>query len=329
VQKSSCRSCSLAVLVSLALFSGGLLLPLGLAAPNDQVPIRLSGTKWPLPDDLQKQFKKESHGKSSSASPAHGNWGPPDVDAVVPPVAAGIACPLPQVVQGVSQRVQELVANLQSFSAKEVIQHQEISPNGKPRPVRTRKFDYFVSIEERRPGTLSVEEYRDGSLSLQSFPTSLATAGLPAFALLFHPDYMGDFTIACEGLGQWRGQPTWQLHFQQRADKPVRFRQYEVNKNRYAVKLKGRAWVSADTYEVLRIETDLMEPIPEIELRSEHLAIEYQPVTFQKREIQLWLPESAEMYLDIRGRRYRHEHRFSKYVFFWVDAKQKIGNPKS
>jgi hypothetical protein len=314
--------------VSIALFNGGLSSPLVLAAANDQVPIRLPGTKWPLPDDFQKQFKKAGHGKMPAASPTHGSWEPPDVDAAVPPVAAGISCSLPQVVQGVSQRVEELVANLQSFSAREVIQHQEISPGGKSGPARKRSFDYFVSIRELRPGALSVEEYRDGSMSLQSFPTSLATAGLSAFALIFHPDYVGDFAINCEGLGQWHGQPAWQLHFQQRADKPVRFRQYEVNKNRYAVKLKGRAWVAADTYEVLRIETDLMEPIPAIALQSEHLAIDYQPVKFEKRDVQLWLPQGAEMYLDIRGHRYHHEHTFSHYVLFWVDVKQKIGNPK-
>jgi len=303
MKRKSYRSCSL-VLVCFALFNAGLSSPLVLAVAND-------------------------HGKMPAASPTHGSWEPPDVDAAVPPVAAGISCSLPQVVQGVSQRVEELVANLQSFSAREVIQHQEVSREGKSGPAKKRSFDYFVSIRELRPGALSVEEYRDGSMSLQSFPTSLATAGLSAFALIFHPDYVGDFAINCEGLGQWHGQPAWQLHFQQRADKPVRFRQYEVNKNRYAVKLKGRAWVAADTYEVLRIETDLMEPIPAIALQSEHLAIDYQPVKFEKRDVQLWLPQGAEMYLDIRGHRYHHEHTFSHYVLFWVDVKQKIGNPKS
>jgi hypothetical protein len=300
-----------------------------LANANDQIPIPFPGSKWPLPDDLQKQFKKAGHGKTPAASPTHGSWEPPDVDAAVPPVAEGISCSLPQVVQGASQRVEELVTNLQSFSAREVIQHQEIGQDGRPGAPKKRSFDYFVSIRELRPGALSVDEYRDGSMSLQSFPTSLATAGLSAFALIFHPDYIGDFAVNCEGLGQWHGQPAWQLHFRQRADKPVRFRQYEVNKSRYAVKLKGRAWIAADTYEVLRIETDLMEPIPSIALQSEHLAIDYQPVKFQKRDVQLWLPLGAEMYLDIRGHRYHHEHTFSHYVLFWVDVKQKIGNPKS
>ena len=264
---------------------------------------------------------------AGSSAPTFRRWLPPDVDETLPPVAPNVACSLPDVLQSVGQRVEELVANLQSFSAREVIQHQEIGQDGKMSSPRKRSFDYFVSIRELRPGALAVEEYRDGSMSLQSFPTSLATAGLSAFALIFHPDYVGDFAIKCEGLGQWHGQPAWQLHFQQRADKPVRFRQYEVNKNRYAVKLKGRAWVAADTYEVVRIETDLMEPIPAIALESEHLAIDYQPVKFQKRDVQLWLPESADLYLDYRGHRYHHRHSFSNFLLFSVDVTQHIGIP--
>jgi len=152
--------------------------------------------------------------------------------------------------------------------------------------------------------------------------------GLVAFALVFHPYFVGDFEMACEGLGEWHGQPAWQVHFQQRPDKPARMHVFRVGGGLYPVKLKGRAWVSADTYQVVRLELDLIEPIPKIRLEAEHLAIEYRPVQFARRNPELWLPGSADLYMDFRGRRYHHRHSFSDFLLFSVDATQQIQAPK-
>jgi len=141
----------------------------------------------------------------------------------------------------------------------------------------TRTFAYLAAIERIRPGILSVDEYRNGATSLEAFPARLATTGLAALALIFHPYYVTDFEMSCEGLGQWRGQPAWQVHFRQRDDRPSRMRSYWVNHLWYPVKLKGRAWIAADTYQVVRLETDLAEEIPAIRLRSEHLATQQEP----------------------------------------------------
>jgi hypothetical protein len=37
---------------------------------------------------------------------------------------------------------------------------------------------------------------------------------------------------------------------------------------------KGRAWISADSYQIVRMETDLVMPVPQIQLSAEHNAIE-------------------------------------------------------
>ncbi len=271
--------------------------------------------------------RKLAAGKALSGHPGPAPWAPPDVDEVVPRVAPDAACSLPEALQGASQRVKELVANLEQFTATERIEHSELDKKGNWRPPLARSFKYLVSISEVRPGMLNVEETRDGGASLSAFPTRLATTGLVAFALVFHPYFVSDFEVACEGLGQWHGQPAWQVHFHQRPDKPARMHVFRVGGGLYPVKLKGRAWVSADTYQVVRLELDLMEPIPKIRLEAEHLAIEYRPVQFAKRNLQLWLPESAELYMDFRGHRYHHRHSFSDFLLFSVDATQQIHTP--
>lgn len=86
-------------------------------------------------------------------------------------------------------------------------------------------------------------------------------------------------------------------------------------------------WLSPNTFDVLHLETDLRDPVKELQLNREHLSVEYGPVTFKKIKEELWLPQNAEMYFSILGKRYHHKHTLSNYVLFNVDAKSKVGAP--
>ncbi len=260
------------------------------------------------------------------SSPAR-SWAPPDVDAEVPPVILDRPCSLPEVLSEARGRVKELVTNLQQFTATEWLEHEQVDGSGNAGRKETRTFTYLAAIEQIRPGMLSVDEYRNGATALEAFPARLATTGLAALALIFHPYYLEDFEMTCEGLGRWRDQPSWQVRFRQRNDRTSRIRGYQVKHIGYPVKLKGRAWIAADTHQVVRLETDLAEEIPAIRLRVEHLAIEYRPVQFQKRCVELWLPESAELYFDFKGHRYHRRHSFSDFQLFSVDTSQQIRDP--
>lgn len=211
---------------------------------------------------------------------------------------------------------------MQKFSARETLEYAEIAPNGLPQSTHTTVFTYVADIREVRPGQLLVDEYRNDSLGAQTFPSCLATTGTAAFALIFHPYYVKDFNVTCEGLGQVDGRPAWQVHFVQRTDRINNFRGYRVANNYYPVQLKGRAWISQDSHQVLRLETDLLHPIPEIKLMREHVVIDYGPVRFPRRDVSLWLPQSATIHMDYRKHRYVHRHSFTDYQLFWVETEQ-------
>jgi hypothetical protein len=194
------------------------------------------------------------------------NWLPEDIDNAIPPVASGVACSLPTILQGAAQRVVELVNNVDRFTATEVLMHQDVNRSGHVgRPV-TVKYKYLVSIKEARDGFLGVEELRNRGQSLASFPSHIATTGTPSLVLIFHPRYIGDFRTQCEGLGEWHGQPAWQLRFEQRADRSSRICSFVLNGSAHDVNLRGRAWILADSFQVARLETDLRESIPSIQL---------------------------------------------------------------
>jgi hypothetical protein len=95
----------------------------------------------------------------------------------------------------------------------------------------------------------------------------------------------------------------------------------------YSLHLKGRAWITADKFQIVRIESELMNPVPQIRLVGEHQVVEYGPVPFAKRNVQLWLPQSAEIYLDFRRHRYYRKHSFDHYMLFAVDSEEKHKAP--
>jgi tetratricopeptide (TPR) repeat protein len=251
-------------------------------------------------------------------------WLPPGVDEVLPEVDPSIPCSLPDVLAGVGRRAVELVRNLERFTATERVEHTEINNRGLARAQHEKTFEYVAFIREIRPGHLAVEELRDGGPSHDAFPTTLISTGLAAFGVRFHPYYVDDLEVRCEGLGRWRGQPAWQLYFRQRDDLEPRFRSYRVQNKRTPIALKGRVWVSVNSYDILRLETELLEPLPAIALEHEQFLIEYQPVHFRERNVELWLPLNAELYIHFRGKRYRHRHSFSDYMLFSVDVGDRV-----
>src|SRR6266403_1041087 len=266
-----------------------------------------------------------------AALPLPSSWLPPDVDEKVPPVESGISCPLDVIVRNAGKRVQEFMRNVDRFTATESFFHESVNAWGFPAPPEKRKFDYVVSIQEIRPGNLAVYEYRDGGPSYEKFPGGTATLGLPSLVLIFHPYSAVNYDMTCEGLAHWNGGLAWQVHFRQRRDKPSTDRRYRVGEAgpSYPVALKGRAWIAADTFQIVRLETDLVAPLPEIRLVADHTAIEYSAVHFRKRNVDMWLPRTAEVFYDLKGRRVHRRHSFSNYMLFSVDDRQWIDVPKT
>jgi hypothetical protein len=256
-------------------------------------------------------------------------WQPPSIDDVKLALAPSVVCPSGKVMEESGRRVQELVEDVPRFSAVEDLLHQPLDEFGNTLRTETRQYNYVASISESEPGFLAVDEYRTQKLTLADYPGNIASTGFAGLAFVFHPHVRDNFDMSCEGLGDWHGQATWLVHFRQRDDRPNSMHSYKVGDRLYSVKLKGRAWISADKFQIIRMEAEMVSPMPEIQLLSEHQVVEYGPVTFQKKNTSLWLPKSAEIYFDFRKHRYYRRHSFDHYMLFSVDSDEKRKEPAS
>jgi hypothetical protein len=231
------------------------------------------------------------------------------------------------VIESTGNRVQELVGDLARFSAVEGLFHQALDEYGSPIRSETRKYNYLASLSEPQPGFIAVDEYRSETLTLTGYPDHIASTGFATLALVFHPHMRDSFTMTCEGLGDWRGQASWIVSFFQREDRPNHMHSYKIGNAIHPVSLKGRAWITADKFQIVRIEAEMVHPMPEIQLLSEHQIVEYGPIPFAKKNTSLWLPKSAEIYFDFRKHRYYRRHSFDHYMLFAVDSEEKRKEP--
>ncbi len=262
---------------------------------------------------------------------AMSNWSPPSIDDVKPAVAGGVACPQQRILEGVGLRVKELIGDLARFEAAEELIQEEVDEVGHPVRHETRKFSYVAEIGEPVPGVPRVEEYRRALSGGAGFPGGISSLGFPGLAFVFHPGLRDDFDLACEGLGSWQGQATWLVHFRQRENRPSRLLGYNLGHGMKPIDLKGRAWIAASTFQLVRIEAESLRPTPAVELLGHHVIADYGPVTFtnkNKDDVELWLPKKVELYFHFRGHRYHRLHDFENFRLFSVDSSEKVLSPK-
>jgi tetratricopeptide (TPR) repeat protein len=252
-------------------------------------------------------------------------WQPPAIDLNKPSVAANVSCPA-DIVEMTGKRVEEFVEDVSRIAAIEHLLHEQLDEMGDAITKETRTFNYVASFNELQ-GAIAIDEYRQEHLGMADFPDQISSSGFATLALVFHPTMRDSFEMVCEGLGELRTQPTWLVHFKQREDRPARMHDYQVGGQLYSLKLKGRAWITADTFHIVRIESELVNPMPQIRLAGEHQVVEYGPVPFTKKKVELWLPQSAEIYLDFRRHRYYRKHSFDHYMLFAVDSEEKRKAP--
>lgn len=259
-----------------------------------------------------------------------GDWTPPDADAPIATLDAAALCDLKELLAQTGERTKEMADSLQSFTARETVRYEQLDNLGLPTMADRAQFEYAVGFEQRRDG-LKVTEARSpvAAGGAASLPQGFKGSGLAALALIFHPYYQDDYEMRCEGAAEENGQRLWVIHFSQRKDKRPRTRGFQTDQAAYPARLKGRAWISAELKQVVRIETGLIAGIGMIHLVSDGVRVEYAPVQFSSKGLTLWLPKTSEVYSDFQSYRLVVKESFSDYLLSSVETQQEISKPST
>jgi len=255
-------------------------------------------------------------------------WAPPSVNASIPSISSIPPCDLPKVLEEAGHHATELDTNLERFSAEEHLQFEMLDQTGFVENSDASVFDYVFAFEQHGLVRTS-REYRTPAKGGHNFSASGQDTGQVALALIFLPGMQPDYDMSCEGLDSWNGTPAWVIRFKQRKDRPRRTMGFHSKWVTYTAMLKGRAWISMDKGEVLRLETTLMHDIPDMNIMGGTISVDYAPVGIESKKLQLWLPKRIEAYWQISSHKIILYHTFDNFKVFSVDTQQNIEKPKT
>src|SRR5207249_11482054 len=84
------------------------------------------------------------------------------------------------------------------------------------------------------------------------------------------------------------------------------------------------AYVDPQTYQIVRLRSDLLKPLPEVRLKRQTTDIEFAEVHFNRLQEAFWLPEKVSVTVDWNRHLLRNEHQYSEFKVFSVDSRQRL-----
>jgi hypothetical protein len=85
-----------------------------------------------------------------------------------------------------------------------------------------------------------------------------------------------------------------------------------------SVLVQGIMWVDKETFQIIRVRTDLLAPPTEIGLDRQTTEVTFKEFHLPDTEAPAWLPSEVNVDAVLNGRLFRNEHRYTNYRLFRV-----------
>jgi len=285
---------------------------------------------WVKIDDRKKIEADYGKGKSQDAQLLdYLHQPPPGIEGLEPAIDQ---TQLDPILSAVGKTVEESFVNFPNTSSMELIHQEKLQ--GKQRSATTldQRFRYlcFAPVQAWGP---AFNEYRTDLSGRQTTPQGLAdgfmlTSGFASAALIFHPEYQSQAEFRYLGRQKVGGRFAYLVAYAQQPAKALFTGSFKSGDIAVTTFSQGLAWIDSETYQIVRLRTDLLRPVQSLNLQRETTEIAYGEVRFKGNNAGFWVPQQVIVSVDWNGKHLRNEHRYSEFKLFHVDADEKIGKPK-
>jgi tetratricopeptide (TPR) repeat protein len=254
---------------------------------------------------------------------------PPEFQKLESP---GDQAKLEQILSAVGKTVAESFKNFPNTSSLEVIHQDRLDSNGKSGKGLSQKFRYLCLTPTGKWGP-QTDEYRADVTGHETSMRGLKenymlTSGFVASSLVFHPIYQPGSNFRLLGRQRIRDRDAYVVAFAQVPGRSRMYGTFKAGNEMRETYFQGVAWIDATNHQILRLNTDLLEPLPLLKLKAETTKIEFNEVHFNRIREAFWLPADVTVTLDWRGRLLRNQHEYSDFMVFNVESMQKIAKPE-
>jgi hypothetical protein len=275
----------------------------------------------------------------------------PDLSRVKPdsaqdPAESGAAAPSPNETELILSKTGEVIA-VQLHRLPNLISKEEIR-----QPIATLKTD-SVPWQEQMKGVqdaVPVTEYRirvygyrivrkqkaSGSDVLDEFRTDMNgqpiddsahnsqgpfSFGFATTWLIFLPGSLQKSNFKYLGQQEIGGRETYVLAFAQIPDGAGIGAVIKSSYGRCSAPLQGVAWIDQSTFQIVRMQTDLLAPLPGIDLNQLRSILNYGSVKIAGLRLLLWLPSDVETTWQTMSGAGEESHIYSHYRLFQSTAR--------
>jgi hypothetical protein len=239
---------------------------------------------------------------------------------------------LPSILQKVGANVAILFDSFPNVTSRERVLEQRLE-FGSHHDQMFQEFRYLalVSPDSRQ---LSFKEYRTDFGARLVQPTGLEsgyliTKGFASIPLYFHPSSQPDSKFRYLGQEVIDKRATYVVAFAQTPTARQKVRIVANNGRSVSLLVQGLAWIDPASDQIIRMQTDLLAPAPEIRFDSQTTRIKLVEVRFKSMASGFWLPREVEVETSCNGVIYRNTHSYSEYKQFSVQTQERQGAPTS
>jgi hypothetical protein len=187
-------------------------------------------------------------------------------------------------------------------------------------------FDYLIVIHRANDGTQVLEESRTDMKSsngkrLKREQKILHGTGFEYLWLLLGGANFAESDYRLLGQQKMYGHETYVVGF---AQSPARVKlpgQITLSGQTYPLLYQGVAWIDETTFKIVRLRTDLLAPLPAIQLERFSADLRFEQVDIPGLNLAFWLPWQVELIWTQAGQMSGELHLYSKYSMSHATAR--------
>ena len=271
----------------------------------------------PAPPTNPTKQKKEKKTKSML------NWSVAEFEKAMPELTglepAENQEPLTTLLEKTGQNVKSFFDGLPDITAREKIELKRLDWT----QYRTEEFNY-LDLPRPVPNGVGMEEFRTNAAGKRAEPQSLehgfVTKGFTSMAIHFHPLYEAESVFRYLGNQSLDGRSAAVVYFAQTPKARVK-QGLTTDIRSLQILIQGLAWIDSNSYQIVRMRTELLVPYDDPDLRGETTESRFEAVRFKGVPQDFWLPEDVTVTLDWRGMVFRNHHHYSQFELFHVDSR--------
>lgn len=291
---------------------------LGRRRPKDlPTPVRMLWTKVNKRMDLETESEEGARTSVVKQTAAERLQNFSELNGVEPATSQD---ELASILQKTGERVEGFFQDFHNTSSREEIREEILHRNGKVGSSFQQSFQYLLLAwpDKSRP---SLEEYRTGARGPRPGEGVMLTQGFASAAQFLLPAYQPEATFVYLGKQRVEGHDTYVMAFAQKPEVARLLTGFRAGATHFWTLSQGVVWIVCDTYQVIRLRTDLLSPLLDARLERETTEINYSEVHFPGVPVSYWLPREVVVTVDWQGKLRRNRHSYSDFRLFSVESR--------